>query len=127
MDSDVSNRGGFVRADERVENRRSAALGRDSGRMRHGCKSESNRDRVAAWITSFEADRVVHRMRLDGVVIVCSGPVMVLRVIVVRVDVRVQSRRLAGECQGGAEQERKNTPHQPSVRNRAAAVKLPGQ
>jgi len=81
---------------------------------------------MPSWIARLHTCRVVRRMRLDGVVIMGCGPVMVLRMVVIRVHVRVQGRGLASKCQGRAEQDRNETPHHPSVCNRGARVKLAG-
>lgn len=69
---------------------------------------------MAPGIARLETDRVVIRMRLNGVVYVRGEPVVVLWMVVVRVGMRMQRRcRADGRCQGHSEQDRCQTPHGP--------------
>jgi hypothetical protein len=47
---------------------------------------------MAPWVARLESDRVVVRMRVNGVVRVRGEPVVVLGMVVVRVGMRVESR-----------------------------------
>jgi hypothetical protein len=52
---------------------------------------------MAAGIARLEAERVIVRMRLEGVVRVCGEPVVVLGMVVVRVLVGVECRHRPGK------------------------------
>jgi hypothetical protein len=70
VDAYIRQGSGVERWDERIENRRDAALGRERVRVRQGCASEGERHCVVSGVTGLQTGRVVGRMRLHGVVIV---------------------------------------------------------
>jgi hypothetical protein len=128
VDPDVRECCRWKRRDERVRNRCCSALGRTRVGMGERCASDSERHCVSAWVAGLHSRRVFLGVGLEdvmiAVVIMCGGAVVVFGMVVIRVEVRVQSRHVAHRGQSQTEQDCHETPHHPSVCNAVATVKL---
>lgn len=116
MDSNVSH------VDRRLQlqfwsgNRRGHGLRIDGVRLRRTRADEDERDRVPTRIAAFQMDGAVWGMGCHQVVLMSGEPMMVHRVIVIRVVVDVQYRDMPqpGD-QGQSEQDCSQATHKASV------------